>query len=217
MSVTAGTDTALGPWIWERVERAAGEKWCSINTWRICPAGIPRINLRGPWPCAVVACTRFSSMSRDLSRDGWLDEVRRGFEASQTFLRFKAVTSPAIIFPWIRVQSSSNRFTFGPHEVTPPLAPAECGPTLRLPLFGYENSSTSSGHFRRVSMSGSYQLALTDSPRNCTICTRFASGTPSSDSIWQSWNGMASPASATDLWIAGMGWTSVQPRQRSEE
>lgn len=57
-------------------------------------------------------------MQRDLSKQSWLDEVQRAVDASQTFLRFKAVTVPAIIFPWIRVQSSTQRFRFGPHEAT---------------------------------------------------------------------------------------------------
>lgn len=57
-------------------------------------------------------------MDRDFSKPSWLDEVQRAVDTSQTFLRFKAVTSPVILFPWIRVQSSTQRFTFGPHEAT---------------------------------------------------------------------------------------------------
>lgn len=52
-----------------------------------------------------------------MSRELWLDEVQRAVDASQTFLRFKAVTDPALVFPFLRVESSTKRFRFGPYEV----------------------------------------------------------------------------------------------------
>lgn len=116
ISNTISTDTVLGPWIWEKVRQALGN--VSLETaWRTRIEDLRCFSLPGPWPFAVVPCTRFSSLGRDFTREAWLDEVQRTIDASQTFLRLKGVTDPALIYPWVRVQSSTKLFSFAPDDI----------------------------------------------------------------------------------------------------
>ena len=210
-----GTDTALGPQIWEMVHQVVGLNKPRIEAWKACPSEIPRSSFPGPWPLCRGCLHQVLHLETRLLEAVVVGEVQRGFDASQTFLRYEAVTTPAIIFPWIRARRSTQPFAFGLHQNTAGVRERWTMP--RIPPIGSGSCSTSSGHFLRASRSGFYQFALTNSPLNYSTCPGFASGTRSSNSNWQCWNSVAFPAPTMDVRMAGRGWNFGQLDQRLEE